>query len=202
MVDGEGKVVATLQPGMRATSWDTLYGKLRRMVEGLEGVEYFYGREVVGVRDLGEEGGVEVKYLQMAEDGDEDGEEGDGSREMTTTADLVIAADGSGSMIRRLLTPEVERQYVGYVAWRGTVPEKMMSEEMREVFLGDEDRHCQIEKSFFISLVNNLPVLNLRSLSVLLCHSAFSNLDSRSIANNSRSMFWEARRLVLQCLER
>ena len=171
VVDARGEVVARLEPGVRATSWDTLFGKLRRMVEGLrgEGVEYFYGREAVGVRDLGRGARVEVRYLDREDEGDDDGEEGDGRREMTTTVDLVVAADGSGSMIRRLLLPEVERRYVGYVAWRGTVQENLMSEEMKEIFLSHEDRHCQIEKSFFISLVKNLSVLNLHSLFVLLC---------------------------------
>lgn len=74
MVDREGRVVTTLEPGVRATSWDTLYGKLRRMVEGLEGVEYVYGREVVGMRDLGDGvGGVEVRYLDRRDERDDDG---------------------------------------------------------------------------------------------------------------------------------
>lgn len=211
VVDGEGVVVAMLERGVRATSWDGLYGKLRGMVGGLGaegegeggGVEYFCGREVVGVRDLGGGGGVEVRYLDGGgegcdhDDGDDvGGEEGCGSTEMTTTADLVIAADGSGSMMRRLLMPEVERQYVGYVAWRGTVPEKLMSEEMREVFQANEDRHCQIERSFFISLVKDLPVLKLLSLSFLLCLLAFTNLNSCDLQHNSRSISLDARLLV------
>jgi 2-polyprenyl-6-methoxyphenol hydroxylase-like FAD-dependent oxidoreductase len=55
--------------------------------------------------------------------------------EQTCEADLIIAADGGSSTIRRLLKPDVERKYVGYVAWRGTVPETQLSDEAREVFV-------------------------------------------------------------------
>ncbi|KAK6388761.1 hypothetical protein LTR81_027142 [Elasticomyces elasticus] len=48
---------------------------------------------------------------------------------------MVIAADGASSTIRRLLAPEVERKYAGYVAWRGTCPETELSDAAREVFI-------------------------------------------------------------------
>ena len=38
-------------------------------------------------------------------------------------ADLVVFADGINSIGRRLLAPEAEPHYAGYVAWRGTVDE-------------------------------------------------------------------------------
>lgn len=43
----------------------------------------------------------------------------------------MIAADGPSSTIRRLVCPEVERRYAGYVAWRGTVPEENASESLK-----------------------------------------------------------------------
>ena len=52
----------------------------------------------------------------------------------STQADLVVAADGPGSHIRRLLLPEVQRTYAGSVAWRGTVSEKDASEEAKKTF--------------------------------------------------------------------
>lgn len=55
--------------------------------------------------------------------------------EQTAIADLVLAADGASSTIRKLLVPEVERKYVGYVAWRGTVPETELSPRAREVLI-------------------------------------------------------------------
>lgn len=50
-------------------------------------------------------------------------------------ADMVLAADGPSSTIRKLLTPEVERRYVGYVAWRGTVPEAEVNETLEKTFV-------------------------------------------------------------------
>jgi len=38
----------------------------------------------------------------------------------TQIADLLVGADGIRSTIRRSIRPDVEPQYAGYVAWRGT----------------------------------------------------------------------------------
>ncbi|KAF2105616.1 hypothetical protein BDV96DRAFT_694739 [Lophiotrema nucula] len=51
-------------------------------------------------------------------------------------ADLVIAADGGNSTIRRSLHPEVAPQYSGYVTWRGAVTESEVSEATRKVLHG------------------------------------------------------------------
>jgi len=68
------------------------------------------------------QGGVEVEY---------EGEEGKTEKEK---ADMVLAADGPSSTIRKLLLPQVERKYAGYVAWRGTVPENEASSLMEDTF--------------------------------------------------------------------
>lgn len=51
-------------------------------------------------------------------------------------ADLIIAADGANSIVRRLILPisQLKRPYSGYVAWRGTVPEREISEEINRLF--------------------------------------------------------------------
>ena len=41
--------------------------------------------------------------------------------------DLLVCADGINSLGRRLLLPEVEPHYAGYVAWRGTVGEDQLT---------------------------------------------------------------------------
>src|SRR5207302_11082348 len=41
--------------------------------------------------------------------------------------DLLVGADGVGSTLRSLLLPGVEPRYAGYVAWRGTVSEDLLS---------------------------------------------------------------------------
>jgi len=48
----------------------------------------------------------------------------DGKRE---AADLLIAADGIRSTVRRQYAPETKPQYAGYIAWRGLVDERLLS---------------------------------------------------------------------------
>ena len=44
---------------------------------------------------------------------------------------LVVFADGISSTARRRIFPDLERQYAGYVGWRGTVPEHAVSASTR-----------------------------------------------------------------------
>ncbi|UJO14037.1 2,6-dihydroxypyridine 3-monooxygenase [Fulvia fulva] len=119
----------------RMTSWDLLYHLLRWRVEGLRSeyvkglkgderpkAEYVNGCTVTGVEDAGKDG-VEITWQQKD------------AGESSEVVDLVIAADGASSTVRKLLRPEVERKYAGYVAWRGTVPERQLSDEAKEVFV-------------------------------------------------------------------
>jgi 2-polyprenyl-6-methoxyphenol hydroxylase-like FAD-dependent oxidoreductase len=48
---------------------------------------------------------------------------------------MVVAADGGSSTIKRLLNSNVTRDFAGYVAWRGTVPELQLSESAKESFV-------------------------------------------------------------------
>lgn len=121
---------------MQMTTWNALYFRLRANFDGLESpyapssrtlrVEgegnalYDDGKTVTWVQHRGQQ--VEVKY--------EDGAGVGGA----LRADLVIAADGSGSTIRHILEPSVERKYVGYVTFRGTIPEHEISAATKEVF--------------------------------------------------------------------
>jgi len=118
----------------RMTSWDLLYHLLRWRVEGLQsdyvdGLEadgrpkasYLNGCTVTALEESGEK--MKLSWTQMD------------LGEQTCEADLIIAADGASSTIRRLLVPGVERKYVGYVAWRGTVPETQLSDAAKEVFV-------------------------------------------------------------------
>jgi hypothetical protein len=67
-------------------------------------------------------------------------------------ADLVIAADGASSSIRARYLAAHDRHYVGYVTWRGTVPESKVSEATLETLkrsvslhrTPDQKQHCII----------------------------------------------------------
>ena len=52
----------------------------------------------------------------------------------TVEADVLVAADGAPSPMRRHLMPELEARYAGYVAWRGTVRERDMPRSIVEAF--------------------------------------------------------------------
>lgn len=120
-------------------SWDLLYNILRanfdggyeagyiKAVEKLEGdgmATYLSGVRVTNLEEDGDM--VRVEYESMG---------GKGS----IKANIVVGADGPSSTVRRLLLPEVNRTYAGYVAWRGTVKESLLSEETK-TFLGSKVR--------------------------------------------------------------
>lgn len=113
------------------TGWDVLYYRLRANFDGFvskhcpepiakqqgEGsIKYDYGKRVSGVTYM--DGLMEVVFEDLINGGGG-----------TLHADLVIAADGTNSTVRQTLLPEPQRPYSGYVAWRGTVPEKEISAE-------------------------------------------------------------------------
>ncbi|CAD6575723.1 MAG: hypothetical protein ASARMPREDX12_007457 [Alectoria sarmentosa] len=119
----------------KMTSWDLLYYLLRANFDGVESGyckvpepletdgqgTYGYGHMVKNVKDLGEQ--VEIEYEDKRGEVD------------TTTADMVIGADGPSSTLRKILLPAVKRDYAGYVAWRGTVPEQEASPMAKETFV-------------------------------------------------------------------
>lgn len=134
-LDQKGHVARQEHYGQKMTSWDLLYHVLRANFDGNacgyvpvpdpvpgEGnATYEYGNTVRSVVDRAEQ--VEVLYRDAA------------GEERTTSADLVLAADGPGSTIRSLLMPGLERRYAGYVAWRGTVPESEASTLLQSTFV-------------------------------------------------------------------
>ncbi|KAF3937333.1 hypothetical protein ABW19_dt0203247 [Dactylella cylindrospora] len=120
----------------KMTSWDLVYHVLRANFDGQQSsyipqppkepegtgeAVYEYGRKMTGYKVIGD------KIIVFAEKVRNDEAAGE---VVEVTGDVLIGADGPSSTIRGMLEPEVQRKYVGYVAWRGTVPEKELPEEV------------------------------------------------------------------------
>ncbi|KAF1364495.1 FAD/NAD(P)-binding domain-containing protein [Lizonia empirigonia] len=116
------------------TSWDLLYHLLRTNFDGVDSdyarapapeahkgtATYEYGHQVT---DINFKKDLTIKARTSKED------------IITVNADVLIGADGPGSMVRKFIDPEVQRKYAGYVAWRGTVPEDQVSQSATDVFV-------------------------------------------------------------------
>ena len=152
ILNSSGTVTRTMESDQWSTDWSSLYYRLRANFDGLESgygevppktpgdgrALYMDGHSVSGVQY--EHNTLSVQFH---------GPEGSAG---SFDADLVIAADGPSSTVRQILAPEVERKYVGYCGWRGTVLEDKVSDEAKKVF-NEGVTACTIERSLFISLV-------------------------------------------------
>ncbi|MBH5397206.1 hypothetical protein HZZ13_05285 [Bradyrhizobium sp. CNPSo 4010] len=107
---GDGVLQAMPQ---QFTSWEAIHTALRAAVSR---ECYRAGSEVI---DVSQEGSRILASLS------------DGTR---VESDLFLAADGSGSVTRRRMLPEVEARYAGYVAWRGTLDEREVSGDLLPFF--------------------------------------------------------------------
>ena len=112
-VDAEGEVLSADPDRFRFSSWNTVY---RALLEAFEKDRYHLKSEVVGIEQRKGGDGATVTLAS--------GEQEDG--------DLVVCADGLASTGRRILLPDVEPVYAGYVAWRGTTHERNLSDEALE----------------------------------------------------------------------
>ncbi len=111
-LDRDGSILGTHPMPQLTMSWDQLYRLVRA---ALPEACHHAGRAVAGF-DQDEEG-VTVRFA-------------DGASER---ADWLIGADGIRSTVRRLLLPELEPAYAGYVAWRGLIEERRMSAQARAI---------------------------------------------------------------------
>jgi 2,6-dihydroxypyridine 3-monooxygenase len=108
----DGSVEHEQRHRYRFSSWNTIY---RSLLPLFDSGRYLLGREVVSFDQ--DDDRVSVTLA-------------DGSR---TSADLLVCADGVGSAARAALIPGVAPEYAGYVAWRGTLPERDASPGTRRV---------------------------------------------------------------------
>jgi hypothetical protein len=54
---------------------------------------------------------------------------GAGGQKKSMYTDIITGAGGASSTVRKQFLPKVERRYVGYVMWRGTVQDNHVSPE-------------------------------------------------------------------------
>ncbi|CAK4031974.1 FAD NAD(P)-binding domain-containing [Lecanosticta acicola] len=145
-LDQKGRVIHEEINRQNMTSWDLAYYLLRANYDRvdsayLEGgklpeqratdgqVNYRYGCTVTALSDEGDS--VRIKFQRKTEAGSEVEDE--------LTTKFLIAADGPSSTIRKILEPQIERQYAGYCVIRGTLPETEASQSALEVF---RERFC------------------------------------------------------------
>ncbi len=111
-LDSEGGIAERIPMRQMLTSWTSLYAAMRRHFPA---EHYHQGAELASF-DI-HESHVRTRFA--------DGQE--------HTGELLVAADGSNSLVRRTLLPDVEPSYAGYVAWRGLVDEADMPAEAAAV---------------------------------------------------------------------
>ncbi|KAF1942945.1 FAD/NAD(P)-binding domain-containing protein [Clathrospora elynae] len=144
-LDKSGNKIDRENTEQQMTSWDLLYHLLRSNYDGTEteyvnvpkteegeGItSYEYGCTITGIEAPKTSSSSELNFSEPVKVTTQH-HSGETS---TTEADLVIAADGPSSKIRAEYFPDVKREYVGYVAWRGTVPETQVSQVATDVFV-------------------------------------------------------------------
>lgn len=138
IMDSDFKLKSYTDWPLTLTTWKVLYCRMRANFDGLssecvphppnkldsDGKAIFdIGKRVTDVSYA--KGTLTLRFEDVINGGGGDIE-----------ADLVIAADGSQSSIRKLLLPNLRSTYVGYLTWRATIPEKYVSETTRHAFKG------------------------------------------------------------------
>ncbi|MBB6487823.1 FAD binding domain-containing protein [Rhizobium lusitanum] len=104
----DGGVAELLATPQTQISWDVLYATV---LSHLAPNSYLTGHPVDQLIETAQ--GVRLTFA-------------DGN---TEDADLVIGADGLGSVVRSLLNEQSRNEYAGYVAWRGLIPEAALPTE-------------------------------------------------------------------------
>ena len=110
-LDHAGRITHRIAMPQRMSAWARMY---RLLKDALPAAQYRYGMELARVDQ--DERWVTALFA-------------DGSVER---ADLLVAADGVRSTVRRQLWPHVEPRYAGYVAWRGLLDEAAFPPSIRD----------------------------------------------------------------------
>jgi len=95
------------------TSWDAVFRQLRELFPD---ANYHAGKNLIGIDQHDRQ--ITASF-----------EEGS-----VVASDLLVFADGSDSTARRLLLPDVQPRYAGYVAWRGLIDEAVLPKKVIDFF--------------------------------------------------------------------
>jgi 2-polyprenyl-6-methoxyphenol hydroxylase-like FAD-dependent oxidoreductase len=145
-----GGQVATQIPvstAFKTTTWLALYtlfmAALLRAEEGRAKATYETRKQVTDVRK--ENGKMSVTFRNL-----------DTGTSQNSIVDLVIAADGASSKVRKQFLPNVAPEYVGYVTWRGRVAESEVSQRTREA-LREKSTITPLKRNgYFLRYMKNL----------------------------------------------
>lgn len=105
-----GQFIYSEPTGLRFTSWNTLH---RSLLRWFDEDHYHLGAPVQGL--VMDADGVELEVAGRPRE----------------RYDLLVVAEGISSATRRILLPDVDPQYSGYVGWRGTAPPDRLSAATR-----------------------------------------------------------------------
>lgn len=108
VLDSKGQSTHTFKNDTSFTSWNYIWQQLK---DYFPDNKYFFGHELKNIAQRDET--VTVTFANG----------------VIKTADLVIGADGYGSVTRRYFLPQSEPDYAGYIAYRGLIPESNMTAE-------------------------------------------------------------------------
>lgn len=110
-VNRAGTLISEAPTYNRFTAWNTLY---RALLDVFPADRYHLGHQVDGVRQVA--GTVDPVVVSFSTGDD-------------FSCDLFVGADGMGSTVRSIVSPQTPTDYAGYVAYRGTLLESDLSEE-------------------------------------------------------------------------
>jgi 2-polyprenyl-6-methoxyphenol hydroxylase-like FAD-dependent oxidoreductase len=113
VLDDDGSVLLVYPNDTFFTSWNYLWNQLKSYFPSSR---YFSDFELTGLEDR--EGKISATF--------KNGE--------LRTADLLLGADGLNSRVREYVSPATRPEYAGYVAYRGLIPEEVLTAEEIKFF--------------------------------------------------------------------
>jgi 2-polyprenyl-6-methoxyphenol hydroxylase-like FAD-dependent oxidoreductase len=117
--DSGHPALPVITTGRESTSWKAVSGWLRTVALATPGVRLLTNHTVISVRS--------ENHHAVAN-----------TFEARFDADLLVGADGGGSMVRRFVAPEnPDALYAGYGLWRGMIDEKDLPASLAHAYTGD-----------------------------------------------------------------